>query len=124
MCPAGDLKTLVDSLEDWVNKPEVLKFYIIEAVLVLEHLHDNDILSNDFKLENVLIDETGHIKLSDFGLSTPDSRVNNSGSIIGSNFEYLCPEMLLEDEAARVKNYSRLSDLYHLGCFIYELFFS
>ena len=45
------------------------KFFIAELILALEFLHKNDTVYRDLKPENVLLDETGHIKLADFGLS-------------------------------------------------------
>jgi serine/threonine protein kinase len=38
----------------------------------LEYLHENNILFRDIKLENILFDMSGKIKITDFGLSKPD----------------------------------------------------
>ena len=38
----------------------------------LEYLHENNILFRDLKLENILFDETGKLKITDFGLSKPE----------------------------------------------------
>lgn len=40
-----------------------------EIVLALEHLHNCEIIHRDLKPENIVIDQKGHIKLTDFGLS-------------------------------------------------------
>ena len=45
------------------------KFYFVEILEAIEYLHKNDILYRDLKPENIVIDENGHIKITDFGLS-------------------------------------------------------
>lgn len=63
----GDCASLVKILgglpEDWAKK------YIGEVVLGVEHLHNRGIVHRDLKPDNLLIDQTGHLKLTDFGLS-------------------------------------------------------
>lgn len=63
----GDCASLVKVLgglpEDWAKK------YIAEVVLGVEHLHGRGIVHRDLKPDNLLIDQTGHLKLTDFGLS-------------------------------------------------------
>ncbi|KAI1435336.1 hypothetical protein GGR50DRAFT_703122 [Xylaria sp. CBS 124048] len=63
----GDCASLVRVLgglpEDWVKR------YLGEVILGVEHLHSRGIIHRDLKPDNLLIDQKGHLKLTDFGLS-------------------------------------------------------
>ncbi|KAH8199558.1 hypothetical protein TruAng_006255 [Truncatella angustata] len=63
----GDCASLIKVLgglpEDWVKK------YLGEVILGVEHLHSRGIIHRDLKPDNLLIDQKGHLKLTDFGLS-------------------------------------------------------
>lgn len=49
---------------------DVTRFYIAECVSAIESIHALGFIHRDIKPDNILIDKDGHIKLSDFGLST------------------------------------------------------
>lgn len=63
----GDVAALVKVLgglsEDWAKK------YLAEVILGVQHLHQKGIVHRDLKPDNLLIDQRGHLKLTDFGLS-------------------------------------------------------
>ena len=67
------------------------KFYIEEIVIAIEHLHSIDIIYRDLKLENVVLDVKGHIKLVDFGLSKRLLGNEKTSTLCGTP-EYLAPE--------------------------------
>lgn len=70
-CPGGDLKSLRRRWRAQTTFPEsVIRFYAAELVLALEHLHGLGVVHRDLKPENVLIQDSGHIMLVDFDLST------------------------------------------------------
>jgi serine/threonine kinase 38 len=67
--PGGDLMT-------WLINKEIFteyqtRFYIAELVLAVESIHKMNYVHRDLKPDNILLDRTGHIKLTDFGLCKP-----------------------------------------------------
>jgi len=48
---------------------ERARFYASELILALQYIHSMDIIYRDLKPENILVDSSGHIRLTDFGLS-------------------------------------------------------
>lgn len=66
--PGGDLMTMLIKYDTFSE--DVTRFYIAECVLAIDTVHKLGFIHRDIKPDNILIDKDGHIKLSDFGLST------------------------------------------------------
>ena len=69
--PGGDLSKLLDKVDSLSE--DVAKIYVAEILLALEALHKHNIIFRDLKPANVLIDEDGHVALTDFGLANEDN---------------------------------------------------
>lgn len=91
-----------------------VKFYAAQIALAIGYLHKKDILHRDLKLENILIDETGYLKLIDFGLAKVLKDAELSQSFCGTP-EYLAPEMVAQ------KGHDKGVDWWALGILIYEM---
>ena len=75
----GDLMNIL--IKKDILTEEEARFYVAEIVLAIESIHKLDCIHRDIKPDNVLIDKSGHIKLTDFGLS------KISDKIFQNNFE-------------------------------------
>eukprot|EP00347_Sterkiella_histriomuscorum_P000019 403377493 len=113
-CPGGEIFYHMNKVLRFSER--VAKFYFAEIVLALEYLHQNNIFYRDLKPENILLDQDGHIKLADFGISrlnfTERERTN---SFCGSP-EYMSPEMLRQGRV-----HGRNLDFYSLGALLFEM---
>jgi serine/threonine-protein kinase len=81
----------------------------------LDALHRRGLVHRDVKPSNVMVDSEGRSALTDFGVArgTADSVLTSTGLVVGTP-DYLAPEVLTGQPAAAA------SDLYGLGCVIYE----
>lgn len=68
----GDLKSLL-AMYGYFEETAA-RFYCAEICLALEYLHDHGIVHRDIKPDNMLVSATGHVKLTDFGLSCIEMR--------------------------------------------------
>lgn len=82
----------------------------------LAHAHEHGIIHRDLKPANLLLTREGQLKLSDFGLARDNdaTSLTQTGHAQGT-FAYMAPEII------RGKPVSHKSDLYSLGCMLFEL---
>ena len=110
----GELFQHLRSLKQFSE--EQTKFIAACIILALGHLHDNDFIYRDLKPENVLLDEHGYCKLTDFGLSK-SVNVNDLAKTFCGTPEYMSPEVIMD------KGSNRPGDWWSLGVLIYEMIF-
>lgn len=88
------------------------KFYAASLILMIEHLHERDIIYRDLKPENIMVDDEGYLRLIDFG--TAKIVHGRTYTVVGTP-HYMAPEVIMG------KGYGLSADLYSIGIIVYEL---
>uniref|UniRef100_A0A8C5E759 protein kinase C n=1 Tax=Gouania willdenowi TaxID=441366 RepID=A0A8C5E759_GOUWI len=108
----GDLMMHIHA--DVFSEPRAV-FYAACVVLGLQFLHDHKIVYRDLKLDNLLLDTEGYVKIADFGLCKEGMGFRDRTSTFCGTPEFLAPEVLTET------SYTRAVDWWGLGVLIFEM---
>ncbi|KAK4002559.1 hypothetical protein OUZ56_004378 [Daphnia magna] len=97
-----------------VFNEQEMRFYAAEVILGLEHMHRRFIVYRDLKPANILLDEHGHVRISDLGLACDFSKKKPHASV--GTHGYMAPEVLSKGTA-----YDSSADWFSFGCMLYKL---
>src|SRR5215210_812691 len=112
--PGGTLKERI--MATGALRPQAAEEVALQVAKALETAHVRGVVHRDIKPRNILVSDSGHVKVADFGIAraVEATTISHSGDILGSA-KYMSPEQAAGDQVGPA------SDLYSLGVVLYEM---
>jgi serine/threonine protein kinase len=115
-CEMGDMYTKIHKQKGEYFPEEQILLWLAQLCLALSYVHDKQILHRDIKTQNIFIQNEHTIRIGDFGIAKGYNQNQDlGGSLIGTPL-YMAPEVYNSS-----KKYSFRSDIWSLGCCIFEM---
>ena len=115
----GDLSKIIkyQVLSGYFFAEEIILNWFVQLCFAIKYIHSKNILHRDLKLSNIFLTSKGNIKLGDFGIAKIlSSKDELTKTLVGTPY-YLSPELCLK------KPYNHKSDIWSLGCILYEMMY-
>ncbi|KAJ6657257.1 hypothetical protein lerEdw1_002624 [Lerista edwardsae] len=113
--PGGTLAEFIRKRGNSLLDEETILHFFVQILLALHHVHAKQILHRDLKTQNILLDKHHMmVKIGDFGISKILSSKSKAYTVVGTPC-YISPEL------CEGKPYNQKSDIWALGCVLYEL---
>jgi serine/threonine protein kinase len=112
-------ESLARIIERELPSPQQAAHYVAEVARAVQFAHDHGVLHRDVKPSNVLVDESGRVRVMDFGLAKQvdaDDKLTITGQLLGTP-SYMAPEQI----SGAVGQMGPACDVYGLGALLYAL---
>ncbi|XP_061583666.1 serine/threonine-protein kinase Nek4 isoform X2 [Cololabis saira] len=114
-CEGGDLyHRLKQQKGELLQEKQVVEWFV-QIAMALQYLHERNILHRDLKTQNIFLTKTNIIKVGDLGIARVLENQNDMASTLIGTPYYMSPELFSN------KPYNHKSDVWALGCCVYEM---